>query len=255
GGYDVGGKIQIFAEEDEDEDGREPDYEASVHDGDFAETFRRLQHTCVKYFHVEIHNSSFMRYWMAQKTAAFTVVKIDGVLAEATDYDLLDSVVTHIRPRTMFVPVWGANSYNGEQLKLLARDAFLNLLQTCGLRIWDDAFPPSSFVLSEPGYPNYEMRCYRSNVSDGIEGFIESFVHDGCANTKLKSVCVRWDDGDGPQSATPKLLSKPTKIDMPLPKNDLTTWLTRDVHRVSQCEAHSFVNSKQRKRMEVYKWS
>ncbi|KAH7676154.1 hypothetical protein AAVH_41937, partial [Aphelenchoides avenae] len=82
-----------------------------------------------------------------------------------------------------------------------------------------------------------------------------SFVRDGCANTKLESVYLRWDDGDGPQPATPKLLSKPSKSDMRLPKNDLTAWLIRDGHEVSPCEMHSFVSSKQRKRMDVYKWS
>lgn len=47
----------------------------------------------------------------------------------------------------------------------------------------------------------------------------------------------------------------PTKTDMPLPENDLTASIARGVHRVTQCDAHSFVNAKQWKRMEVCKWT
>ena len=53
----------------------------------------------------------------------------------------------------------------------------------------------------------------------------------------------------------PKQLSKLTKVDMPLPENDLTVLLSRDVDRVSQCEARYFVNAMQWKRMDVHKWS
>lgn len=134
-GYDDGDTIEIFVEEDEDDDEPECDYEASVHDGDFAETFRRLQYTCVKFFCVEIHDSPFLRYWNEQEAASFTVVSIDVVLVETTDYDLLDSIVNHLRPKTTCVLVWEADSYNSERLKLLARDAFLNNLQTCGLMV------------------------------------------------------------------------------------------------------------------------
>lgn len=65
---------------------------------------------------------------------------------------------------------------------------------------------------------------------------------------------IWWTDGDEPQSPAPKHLNKPTKIEMPLPKNGLAKWLTGFVPRVSQCEAHSFDNTMQWKQLEVYEW-
>ncbi|KAH7698832.1 hypothetical protein AAVH_34068, partial [Aphelenchoides avenae] len=88
-------RIRIFV----GERGR-PDYEASILDGDFAETILRLQHTCIKSFIVGIRDSPFLRYWNAQETASFTVVCIDSHPTEVTDYDFLDSIVNHLRPRT-----------------------------------------------------------------------------------------------------------------------------------------------------------
>ncbi|KAH7698547.1 hypothetical protein AAVH_34360 [Aphelenchoides avenae] len=43
-------------------------------------------------------------------------------------------------------------------------------------------------------------------------------------------------------------------MDLPLPKIDLTAAITHNVHEVSQREMHFFVNPKQRKRMDVFKW-
>ncbi|KAH7662590.1 hypothetical protein AAVH_43448, partial [Aphelenchoides avenae] len=82
-----------------------------------------------------------------------------------------------------------------------------------------------------------------------------SFVHDGCANEKLETVCIKWTDPQGQQSPALKQLKEPTKIDLPLPENDLTEFLTNVVHRVTQCEMHSLVNAKQCKRMELHKWT
>lgn len=60
--------------------------------------------------------------------------------------------------------------------------------------------------------------------------------------------------GDGPSSA-PKLLSKPTKTDVPLPEVARLEWGIPDVHQVTQGEAYTVVNAKHWKRMDVYKWS
>ncbi|KAH7707804.1 hypothetical protein AAVH_24959 [Aphelenchoides avenae] len=236
----------------------------------FEETVRRLQNVCIKDFNFEILDSAFLRYWVAQETAAFTVVGIELFdRPETKDYGLLDAIVNHLRPRAAQfdvdesswhnnddeLPSWHKNK--DELLKLLNRDSFLRNLQTCRLNVEGvNAFPPSSFIFTKPGYRNYVLRCYRSNTVDGIDGLIECFVRDGCANKKLESVYVRWiERDDGQQSSAPKQLRKPTKVDMALPKNDLTAWITCGVHQVSQCEVHSFVSKKQRKRMEVYKWS
>ncbi|KAH7695149.1 hypothetical protein AAVH_37797 [Aphelenchoides avenae] len=161
--------------------------------------------------------------------------------------------MNHLRPRRVYLLTDEEPPINGEDLKLLARDSFLNNLKICRLTVWNEDFSISSFVLSERGYPNYDLRCRHSDVVDGIDGFIESFVRQGCANAKLQSVCFEWDDGDGPQPS--KQLSKPTKTDVPLPKISLTKWLADYPHRVSQCEMHCFVNKKQWKRMEAHKWS
>ncbi|KAH7696688.1 hypothetical protein AAVH_36240, partial [Aphelenchoides avenae] len=136
-------KIEIFVEENEDAEESDPEYEASIHDGDFAEIFRRLQYTCTKELRVGVRDAPFLRYWKSQEAAAFVT---DVVL------------------------------------------------------IWDYGFPPPSFILEEPGFASYELWCFDSNVADGIDVFIESFVRDGCANQKLKSVYIKWDDGDGQQS-------------------------------------------------------
>ncbi|KAH7707805.1 hypothetical protein AAVH_24960 [Aphelenchoides avenae] len=82
-----------------------------------------------------------------------------------------------------------------------------------------------------------------------------SFIRDGCTNKKLQSVCIQWTERNDMRAATPKQLRKPSKVDMPLPKSDLSAWITKYVYRVSQCEMYSFVNAKQWQRMEVYKWS
>ncbi|KAH7724710.1 hypothetical protein AAVH_07851 [Aphelenchoides avenae] len=264
-GHEREGKIRIFVEFTVT-NGWSLDYEASIHDGDFAETFRRLQHTCIKDFNLNIRDSPFLRYWKAQEAAVFTVVDIDFSLTDFTHYNVLDSTVNHLRPRAMLFVAgkssWHENGYKSEDLKLLARDSFLNNLQTIRLAVLDGAFPPPSAMLKEPGYPNYELRChaYRPRlvalIAEGIDDLIESFVRNGCANKKLDSVSIGGFDDDAQPSPLPKLLNKPTKADVPLPYNDLTAWLTGCyTHRVSRCETHSFVNAKQCKRMEVYKWT
>ncbi|KAH7707613.1 hypothetical protein AAVH_25143 [Aphelenchoides avenae] len=253
---DAGAKIQIYV----DEDAYEPGYEASVYEGDFPKTFRCLQNICVKEFIVGIRDSPFLRYWKAQEAAVFTVVSIDFDLTDDTDYDVLDSIVNHLRPRTtedihVRESSWRENGHNSKRLKLLARESFLNNLQTCCLNVFENAFPAPAFFLKESSYSNYELECNRGQVAAGIERFIESFVRDGCANEKLESVCITWTDPEDRQSPAPKQLSKPTKIGMLLPENGLTEWLIPFVHRVSQCEMQSFVNTKQWKRMEVFEWS
>ncbi|KAH7687732.1 hypothetical protein AAVH_40719 [Aphelenchoides avenae] len=129
-------------------------------------------------------------------------------------------------------------------LDLLVRESFLTNFKTCRLT---------------PGYANYELGCEcwcdGCQVSDGIDAFVESFARDGCTNEKLESVCIKWGDPIGQQSPALKQLKEPTKVDVPLPKNDLTKWITRYVHKVTQCEMHSLVNKKQRKRMDLYKWT
>lgn len=124
-------KIRIVVEEDEDAIEQASDYEASIHDGDFAGTFRRLQHVCIRDFRVGISDSPFLRYWKSQKAAVFAVERIELDPPEVTDYDLLDSVVNHLRPKTTYDCFsWAECGYGREELKLLARKSFLNNLQT-----------------------------------------------------------------------------------------------------------------------------
>ncbi|KAH7699837.1 hypothetical protein AAVH_12963 [Aphelenchoides avenae] len=216
------GTIQIIVEDHEDIYECEPDYVASIDYGDFAETFRRLQHTCIKDFCVGIRDSAFLRYWMAQETVAFAVVDIEMGRPGTADYDVLYSIVSHLRPRTMT-----AEAQYGEP------------------------FPPPAFFLAETGYSNYKLTYTNHNVSDGIDDFIESFVRDGCANKKLDSVCVEWDTQ--PMPRMPKQLSNPTEINLPVPYDEVAAGLIpADRH---ECEMYSFVNTKQRKRMEVYNWT
>ncbi|KAH7711973.1 hypothetical protein AAVH_20685 [Aphelenchoides avenae] len=266
-------KIKIFVEDRRPDSGLpEPDYEASIDDGDVAEIFRRLQNTCIKSFWVGIGDSAFLRYWRAQETACFTVVRIGFGGLEIADSNIFDSIVSYLRPRTTeeihvvesswhengFDAWWHKNGWNEEMLEFnhLARDSFLNNLQICRLNVWRDAaFPPPSFILKEPGYPNYKIWCGGSQVANGIDDLIESFVRDGCANRKFESVCVRWDDDENEQSPALKQLKRSTKVDMPLPNNGLTKWLTHRNGRVTQCEVHSFVNKNEWQRMVVYKWA
>ncbi|KAH7704031.1 hypothetical protein AAVH_28781 [Aphelenchoides avenae] len=253
---DAADKIQFYIQDD----AKQPDYEALIDVGDFPETFRRLRYTCVKKFNVGIRDNPFLCYWKAQGAAVFTVVIVDFRLADDTDYDVLDSIVNHLRPRTteevhVWPDSWHEYGHNSEYLKLLDRESFLNNLQTCRLNGFGNAFPAPAFFLEEPGYPNYELGCDGGQVADGIDRFIESFVRDGCANEKLESVCIKWREWDSTPSLTPKQLSKPTKIDMALPKNELSSRITRYAHEVTQCETQSFVNTKQWKGMEVYLWT
>ncbi|KAH7698833.1 hypothetical protein AAVH_34069 [Aphelenchoides avenae] len=261
---DMDDEIKIFVE-----DHVRPDYEASVLDGDFAETFRRLQHTCIKTVLVGISESPFLSYWKAQKTASFTVIILRSLGFdfgwrtdyEATpDYDVLDSIVDHLRPRTNQHVIiddssWRENGHNSKYLKALARDSFLNSLQTCRLRAQGNAFPPSGFFLNKPGYRNYEVdaQSLQSKAADGIDSFIESFVRDGCANTKLESVHITWYESSEDTPSVLKQLSKSTKTDSSLPEIGWDASFTHYVHK-AQCEMYSFVNTKQRKRLEVYKW-
>ncbi|KAH7694618.1 hypothetical protein AAVH_38333, partial [Aphelenchoides avenae] len=174
--YDAGvyniDKIHIFVEEPADDNEPEPvpDYAASVHDGDFKEIVLRLQNTCIKDFNVGIRDSPFMRYWKAQEATFFTVVSVYFDEAEAKDYDVLDSIMSHLRPKAIADDLfqvdgswWQENGDNSEKLQLLARASFLKNLQTCRLAIFDAGFPPPSFFLKESGYSNYELWCFYSN--------------------------------------------------------------------------------------------
>ncbi|KAH7717216.1 hypothetical protein AAVH_15327 [Aphelenchoides avenae] len=228
------------------------DYEASLHGGDFAETVRRLEHACITNFSFGVRDSPFFRYWKAQGSAAFTVENILFLVPDTMDYGILDSIMNHLRPRATAVIVdessWRKDGC--KKLALLTRDTFLKHLQTCWLAVRHrGGFPPSSFILNEPGYAHYELLCFGMNIAAGIDGFIESFVRDGCTNKKLESVSIKWNE----QSPAPKQLSKPTKVDVPIPKLYMMVWIARNSHRVSQCEMHSFVNAKQR--LDVYNWT
>ncbi|KAH7711601.1 hypothetical protein AAVH_21068 [Aphelenchoides avenae] len=228
-------KIQVS--EDDDTGFLESDYEASVRDGDFAET-------------------ALLLYWQAQETD-FTVVNIDVELPERTYFDFVpNAIVRHLRPRAMQFAVtdtaWYGNGDGSEYLELLVRDSFLTSLKTCCLYVQSGAFPPPAFFFNEHGYANYELKCFKDTEVDAIDRFIESFVQGRCANNKLVSVCIGWKVWGAP-SRMPKQLSKPTKIDMP--DIDFVASLIPFVERVSQCEMHSFVNAKQWMRMDAYKWT
>ncbi|KAH7698694.1 hypothetical protein AAVH_34210, partial [Aphelenchoides avenae] len=223
--------------------------------------------TCIKEFRVGIRDSPFLRYWRAREAAAFAVVNFRFRLSlpDDTDYDcaVLDSIMNHLRPTTTKVHIdehsWLEGSYNSDDVTILSRDSFLNNVQTCRLFVLDDALPPPPFILKEPGYRNYEIDCvYRGEGCEAvgkIDGFIESFIRDGCTNEKLESMCIQWYDPERQKPPALNQLKKPTKVDMPLPKNHLTALLTREFHQVTHCEMHSLVNAKQRKRMELVKWT
>lgn len=129
---------------------------ASIRDGDFEETFRRLQRVCIKEFQVWSCDSPFLGYWKAmQETADFTVVRVDCKLTydtndvdweayydgaeidppDTTDYDALDAIVNHLRPKTADFNVkessWQENRHN----ELVSRDSFLNNLETCDVSV------------------------------------------------------------------------------------------------------------------------
>lgn len=134
GSYGSEDKIQIFVKMSTIANESEPDYEASVHDGDFEETVRRLQNVRIKYFHFGVRDNAFLRYWVVQETAAFTVVSIDFFdRPEAKDYGLLDAIVNHLRPRTAQFNDYESSWH--ELLKFLYRDSFLRNLQTCRLNV------------------------------------------------------------------------------------------------------------------------
>lgn len=117
---------------DEDADEPRPDYKASVHDGDFAETFRRLQHTCIKEFCFGIHYSPFLRYWKAQEAAVFTVVSIYSSDTNDADCGVLDSIMNHLRPRVVHIYASAPRWHNKG---ILDRDSFLQNLQICRLSV------------------------------------------------------------------------------------------------------------------------
>ncbi|KAH7700262.1 hypothetical protein AAVH_32620, partial [Aphelenchoides avenae] len=229
----------------------EYDYVASIDRGDFAETFRRLQHTCIKDFCVGIRDSAFLRYWKAQETVAFAVVDVEICKPGTMDYDVLHSIVKHLRPRTMsFEVFWLEDGEKHEWAEMTAHHSFLTNRQTCYLDVEDkDPFPPPAFFLARPGYSNYERYCTNNNASNGIDALIESFVRDGCANKKLDSVRVEWDLDDDQQTMArmPKQLRNPTETDLPVPYDVTVCYIPADRHK---CEMYSFVNTKQRKRME-----
>ncbi|KAH7704451.1 hypothetical protein AAVH_28356, partial [Aphelenchoides avenae] len=265
-------KFEIFVKEDRYPEEMSPEeavkryYKTSVRDGDFAGAVRRLQHAFIKNFDVDVGDSPFLQYWMAQEADAFTVLSIYIDPPKATtDYGLLDAIMNRVRPRTLDVSFESGPSfwdelgpYKSKYLEVLARDSFFDSLQVCPLNVWREAFPPPSFILNEPGYPNYELKCHRSTVdgtdarswiSDGIDAFLESFVRDGCANTKLVSVCITWTEWPNaePPCPMPKQLSNPTMADEPLPEAEADAerlksnnrWI-RGVRVLSQCEMHTF---------------
>ncbi|KAH7715345.1 hypothetical protein AAVH_17278 [Aphelenchoides avenae] len=264
--YPIGYSIRIFLKPYADEFDHDPvpDYETGVDEeepyyGDFRETFLRLQNTCIKFFNVRIRDSEFLRYWQAQETA-FTVVSINAPVGKHTqdgDYKLLDTIMNFLRPRSTEPytdeSAWQISVKGRLYVELLYRDSFLNNLQTCFLSVWDDDFPPPSFLLDWPSYRSFMVWCGDGQVVGGIDRFIESFVRHGCAN-KLESVLVRWDDSVQQPSPALKQLSEPLKTDVALPENTLVERIPA-VRRVSRCETKFFENTMQWKRLEVYKWS
>lgn len=80
---------------------------------------------------------------MEEETAAFAVAAIRLCLpypSDETDYDLLDTIVNHLRPKATEVGVWSDFSQNEEgyidvDLKLQARDSLLNTLQVLRLKV------------------------------------------------------------------------------------------------------------------------
>ncbi|KAH7695751.1 hypothetical protein AAVH_22847 [Aphelenchoides avenae] len=255
-------EIRIFVEQPTCSFDADPDYEHSINDGNFEEAFRRLQNTCINEFFVGIRDSAFLRYWISREDASFTVVSIVFDVADVEDNGtaILDSIINRLRPRTMDTDVeessWSKYDSNSAYTALLARESFVNSLHTCRLLGAEPgAYSPPDFFLNGPGYANYELCCNYLDTPNLIDGFIESFVRDDYPNKKLESVWLKWGEWNEP-ARTPKKLSNPTKVDVPLPENDFTRRCARFFNRrvCHQCEMHSFVNLKQWKRMDVHKW-
>lgn len=109
-------------------------------EGDFEQTFRRLQNICVKDFVIGIRDNPFLRHWMeAQKTAAFTdfiVVNFHIQPTDAATIEVVDSIVNHLRPKAAgFFIQRGQKKRNEGVLFLMCQDAFLNNLETFRLTV------------------------------------------------------------------------------------------------------------------------
>ncbi|KAH7678483.1 hypothetical protein AAVH_41616, partial [Aphelenchoides avenae] len=75
-------------------------------------------------------------------------------------------------------------------------------------------------------------------------------LREGCADKKLVSVCLSWEERDDePAPLRSSFACQRCAIRV----FDMTARLSLEVHRVFQCEVHSFVNKKQQKQMEAFK--
>lgn len=106
--------------------------------GDFKEAFRRLQHSCIRHFDLEILDSAFMRYWKTQENE-FVVERISRPWRlDGTDYEALDSAVSHLCPKSYRIHLgpssWSVDGRNRD-IDLLARDSFLSSLEMCYLNV------------------------------------------------------------------------------------------------------------------------
>lgn len=117
-----------------------PEFATSLTDGDFEEALRRLQHSRIQCFALHVLDSRFMRHWSERETD-FVVEHIEFLPLDDVDYEALDSAVVQLRPKNYKISAsrtsWN-EGWNSKQVKLLARDSLLSVLETCTLDVSDE---------------------------------------------------------------------------------------------------------------------
>ncbi|KAH7707797.1 hypothetical protein AAVH_24952 [Aphelenchoides avenae] len=254
-------KLQVYLTGHEDDDEA---YEASLRfGGDFEGMFRRLQHSFIKRLYFDISENPFMEYWRAQdRDFSVKVINFGHILVrENADYGILDSVVSFLRPMVCEVFVQDpalSGDYNQDYLNRLAREPFLEYITTCSLSVNAySGFPPMSFVLSEVGYPHYEIVFLHGNAANWADRLIEAVIRGECGNENLETVCVQWDvpQANVQSAHVLKRLTQPTTTNVPIPRADFVTCRVSGNYKVSHCDLYSFPIAKQRKRMDIFKWT
>ncbi|KAH7711929.1 hypothetical protein AAVH_20739 [Aphelenchoides avenae] len=102
-----------------------------------------------------------------------------------------------------------------------------------------------------------EQKISAQNAREGLE-LKSSFVQGKCTNEKLQSVGISCEGGaygKSRQLRTPQLLSKPSKTDVPIPRDDFALYRGVREYHVSQCDVYSITSPKSKKRLNVFKWA
>ncbi|KAH7711931.1 hypothetical protein AAVH_20741 [Aphelenchoides avenae] len=227
-------QLQIRVAPSEDVYDSPPDFDVSLHDGDFDAMLLRFQHAFVEDFHfVPAHEAS-------------------------DDYVLLDSIVNLLRPQA-YNPAWHLRT--GQRwVDLLKRESFLSNVKTLNFDDCHGDLPAPDFILSETRYPKYDVESEESDIVAWIDTFFDTFLRGECTNEKLESVGVTWegDHYEEQKSRLPKLLSEPSLKDVRIPRDDFAAYhtaMTRPDYRVGQCDLYVLTSAKLKKRMDVFKWT